>query len=121
MDLCEKKLDRATKLIGGLGGEKSRWTEVAHKLGGDYINLTGDVLLASGFIAYLGAFTAAYRERATSSWVALCRERHIPCSDSFKCVGWGRASACRAVRWAGRLSACGGILGSARAPLVGKV
>ena len=28
VDLCEKKLDRATKLIGGLGGEKTRWTEV---------------------------------------------------------------------------------------------
>ncbi|EFJ50020.1 dynein heavy chain 6 [Volvox carteri f. nagariensis] len=86
VDLCEKKLDRATKLIGGLGGEKSRWTEVAAKLGGDYVNLTGDVLLASGFIAYLGAFTAAYRERASSSWVALCRERHIPCSEHFKLV-----------------------------------
>jgi dynein heavy chain len=42
VDLCEKKLDRATKLIGGLGGEKTRWTEVAAKLGTDYINLTGE-------------------------------------------------------------------------------
>lgn len=42
VDLCGKKLDRATKLIGGLGGEKSRWTEVAAKLGHDYINLTGN-------------------------------------------------------------------------------
>lgn len=24
VDLCEKKLDRASKLIGGLGGEKTR-------------------------------------------------------------------------------------------------
>ena len=54
VDLCSKKLTRATQLIGGLGGEKSRWTEVAKKLGGDYINLTGDVLLSSGVIAYLG-------------------------------------------------------------------
>lgn len=28
MDLCQKKLERATKLIGGLGGEKTRWREV---------------------------------------------------------------------------------------------
>ena len=54
MDLCSKKLDRATKLIGGLGGEKTRWTEVAEKLGKDYVNLTGDVLLSAAFIAYLG-------------------------------------------------------------------
>ena len=56
VDLCSKKLDRATKLIGGLGGEKTRWTEVAEKLGKDYVNLTGDVLLSAGFIAYLGGF-----------------------------------------------------------------
>jgi len=30
--LCEQKLDRAEKLIGGLGGEKSRWTETAANL-----------------------------------------------------------------------------------------
>ena len=34
VDLCEKKLDRATKLIGGLGGEKTRWTEVRAGLEG---------------------------------------------------------------------------------------
>jgi hypothetical protein len=31
--LCEIKLDRATKLIGGLGGEKTRWTEVRQPAG----------------------------------------------------------------------------------------
>ena len=31
--LCERKLERAEKLIGGLGGEKSRWTETAVNLG----------------------------------------------------------------------------------------
>ncbi len=31
--LCETKLDRATKLIGGLGGEKTRWTEVGNCMG----------------------------------------------------------------------------------------
>eukprot|EP00798_Chlamydomonas_sp_ICE-L_P008519 gene8518-4817_t len=85
VDLCEKKLDRATKLIGGLGGEKTRWTEVALKLGEDYENLTGDVLLSSGFIAYLGAFTSAYRDEATTEWTKLCKEEKIPCSDTFRC------------------------------------
>lgn len=32
IDLCGKKLDRATKLISGLGGEKTRWTAAAEKL-----------------------------------------------------------------------------------------
>ncbi|KAL3161683.1 hypothetical protein ABBQ38_008782 [Trebouxia sp. C0009 RCD-2024] len=84
VDLCSKKLDRATKLIGGLGGEKTRWTEVAEKLGKDYVNLTGDVLLSAGFIAYLGAFTGSYRERATSLWTQECQSHDIPCSAEFR-------------------------------------
>lgn len=71
--LCKVKLERATKLIGGLGGEKTRWGEVAKKLSVDYTNLTGDVLLSAGFIAYLGPYTAAFRERAIKLWVQQCR------------------------------------------------
>ena len=61
IELCSKKLDRAEKLIGGLGGEKDRWTEAAKTLGEKYNNITGDVLLSSGVVAYLGAFTVAFR------------------------------------------------------------
>lgn len=62
VDLCSKKLQRAEQLIGGLGGEKSRWHETALKLGRQYINLTGDILISSGIVAYLGAFTSSYRQ-----------------------------------------------------------
>lgn len=61
VDLCSKKLDRAEKLIGGLGGEQSRWHQAALDLGDKYINLTGDVLISSGVVAYLGAFTSNFR------------------------------------------------------------
>ena len=82
VDNCKKKLDRAEKLIGGLGGEKNRWIAVAAKLKEDFTNVTGDVLLSSSFVAYLGAFTTAYREEAIDGWVKLCLERDIPCSGS---------------------------------------
>jgi dynein heavy chain len=62
VDLCSKKLERAETLIGGLGGEKIRWTQAANNLGLQYTNLTGDVLLSSAVVAYLGAFTAAFRQ-----------------------------------------------------------
>jgi len=52
---------RAQKLIAGLGGEKSRWTAAAERLGREFEQLTGNVLLAAAQIAYLGAFTSAYR------------------------------------------------------------
>lgn len=62
VDMCSKKLLRAETLIGGLGGEKIRWTQAAHDLAAQYENLTGDVLLSSAIVAYLGAFTAAFRQ-----------------------------------------------------------
>ena len=61
VDLCQKKLERATQLISGLGGERDRWSENARTLGILYVNLTGDILLSSGIVAYLGAFTSAFR------------------------------------------------------------
>jgi len=76
VDLCEKKLDRAEKLIGGLGGEKDRWNSAADELSVTYNNLTGDVLIASGSVAYLGAFTSAFRADQTISWVGQVRWLH---------------------------------------------
>ncbi|KAK3261161.1 hypothetical protein CYMTET_29916, partial [Cymbomonas tetramitiformis] len=83
VDQCSKKLVRAEKLINGLGGEKARWTQVAEDLGVDYTNLTGDVLLSSGTIAYMGAFTAKFRDQAVTQWSKLCVERKIPCTSGF--------------------------------------
>ena len=84
VDLCGKKLQRAEKLIGGLGGEKTRWSQVVKELRADYTGLTGDVLLASGYVAYLGAFTQAYRDIALDNWTAVCREKQVPCAEKFR-------------------------------------
>ena len=80
---CEQKLIRAEKLIGGLGGEKDRWTENAKTLGENYIKITGDVLLSAGVVAYLGAFTVNYRNECVKEWSVECKARKIPCSDVF--------------------------------------
>lgn len=53
---------RAEQLIGGLGGEKDRWGKAAKDLALEYENLTGDILIASGLVAYLGAFTSSFRQ-----------------------------------------------------------
>ncbi|XP_074537088.1 dynein axonemal heavy chain 12 [Halichoeres trimaculatus] len=83
VDLCARKLERAEKLIGGLGGEKTRWSKAADDLQNTYDNLTGDVLISAGVIAYLGAFTAGFRQDCTKSWTKLCKSRNIPSSDEF--------------------------------------
>ncbi|XP_014666536.1 PREDICTED: dynein heavy chain 7, axonemal-like [Priapulus caudatus] len=83
VDLCSKKLDRAEKLIGGLGGEKDRWNQSAKELSERYLNLTGDVLISAGVVAYLGAFTSGYRQDQVTEWISVCKQLRIPCSDGF--------------------------------------
>ncbi|XP_041837982.1 dynein heavy chain 7, axonemal isoform X2 [Melanotaenia boesemani] len=82
VDLCSKKLKRAEQLIGGLGGEKTRWSETALNLGQLYNNLTGDILISAGIVAYLGAFTSSYRQIQTERWMDLCKREEIPCSTN---------------------------------------
>jgi dynein heavy chain len=68
MNLCEVKLERAHKLIGGLGGEKARWGETVTKLTQQMTLLPGDCLVAAGMVSYSGAFTADYRSDFEDEW-----------------------------------------------------
>ena len=115
MDDCTAKLDRAQKLIGGLGGERDRWSLASDRLGGDIKvrlpflqrqhrpllhatrapsssatsssslplpssaqNVTGDVLIASGVISYMGPFTSDFRERIVRTWIDESCRRKVP-------------------------------------------
>ncbi|KAH8086150.1 1-aminocyclopropane-1-carboxylate synthase [Aureococcus anophagefferens] len=80
---CATKLERAEQLIKGLGGEKVRWNELSEELAGKYENVTGDILLSSGVIAYLGAFVVQYRDDALSQWKLLLDKFKIPFTDGF--------------------------------------
>ncbi|KAF6263196.1 dynein heavy chain 8 [Scenedesmus sp. NREL 46B-D3] len=72
IELCSVKLERAGKLIGGLGVEQARWEETALQLAKAQVNLTGDMLIAAGAVAYLGTFTSAFRQQLVDSFVQLC-------------------------------------------------
>ena len=51
------------------------------------MNITGDVLLSAGVVAYLGAFTVNFRQQCVQEWHGLCRKKSIPCSDVFSLNG----------------------------------
>ena len=59
--LMEKRLGAASKLISGLTGERTRWTEDIDKLQDSRVRLIGDCLLAASFLSYSGAFTHDFR------------------------------------------------------------
>ena len=60
-----------------------RWNEESIRLTSVYKNLTGDVLISSGMIAYLGAFTSVFRTQLSEDWVQKCLDKNIPNSGSF--------------------------------------
>jgi dynein heavy chain len=55
-------------MIGGLEGEKNRWTDTVASLTKQQEMLTGDCLVAAGMVCYAGPFTAVYREQLETLW-----------------------------------------------------
>ncbi|XP_076448252.1 dynein axonemal heavy chain 3-like [Babylonia areolata] len=83
IELCKVKIERAEKLISGLGGEKSRWTQNIEDLTEQYTNIIGDVLLSAAVVAYLGPFILDFRQDCLKEWYSMCKEKGIPISESF--------------------------------------
>jgi dynein heavy chain len=81
IDDCNKKLERAGKIISGLEGEKTRWTETVAKLGHEYEHLVGNCLIAAGMVAYSGPFTALYRNQLETEWYTKISELGVKVAD----------------------------------------
>jgi len=58
LDDSSTKLGRANKILGGLAGEKTRWTETVARLSSEQGFLIGNCLIGAGMVAYSGAFTS---------------------------------------------------------------
>jgi len=84
--LSSARLERANKLLGGLGGEKSRWIETVARLNADYTNLIGDALVAASTVAYLGAFTSEYRRSLVEGFQGELRRLGLPHSTGCNVV-----------------------------------
>eukprot|EP00924_Labyrinthula_sp_SR-Ha-C_P001265 maker-scaffold_7-snap-gene-19.73-mRNA-1 protein AED:0.01 eAED:0.01 QI:0/0/0/1/1/1/2/0/4142 len=84
--LCSGRLERAHKLMSGLGGEKARWEETVALLKKQINCLTGDILLSSGSTAYLGPFTSQFRHSLTKDWLKRLADLNIPHSADTNIV-----------------------------------
>lgn len=65
---CKVQLSNADKLIGGLGGEETRWRETVEILKIAYVNVLGDVIVSAGTISYLGPFISEFRNNLVAGW-----------------------------------------------------
>lgn len=87
VEQCSQRLERAEKLISGLGGEYKSWSIKSERLGKDFENVVGDIVIASGVIAYLGIYTSTFRQKTINKWVKyLKNDLKISCADPFSLV-----------------------------------
>ena len=84
VDVCTTKLFRAEKLIGGLGGEKTRWTSTVNSLQAQFDNLPGDILISCGVIAYLSTFTIQFRSKTIDNWKTHIGKLAVPFSAEYE-------------------------------------
>ncbi|XP_034615402.1 dynein heavy chain 5, axonemal-like [Trachemys scripta elegans] len=85
-EACRRKMNNATDLIEGLGGEKIRWTESSKNFQNQIIRLVGNVLLATGFLSYSGPFNQEYRNLLLRLWKTEMDRNRIPYSDDLNLI-----------------------------------
>ncbi|KAL1506667.1 hypothetical protein ABEB36_005991 [Hypothenemus hampei] len=84
--VCEERMNRAVRLIFGLADERIRWSETIQNIEANVINVTGDVLISSGCVAYITPFTDQYRKNLFAAWVKLIEECEIPYTKNCNAV-----------------------------------
>lgn len=78
---CARRLDSAQRLVGALGSESERWNQAIVDLGEKLIVITGDVLLASAFVSYVGPFNKKFRDMITNvKFLDFFKKMKIPMS-----------------------------------------
>jgi len=83
---CKRKMNLASDLINGLAGERERWTDQSKGFKSQIIRLTGDVLLLTGCLSYVGPFNQEYRNILMDSWKNDLKKRRIPTSLNLNVV-----------------------------------
>lgn len=80
-----RKLNAASQLITGLGGEQTRWTADMGVLEEDKIKLVGDCLTGSAFLSYCGPFNSVLRQKMIfDTWKQDLITKELPNKEDFR-------------------------------------
>lgn len=85
-NVCLRKMNAATALINGLGGEKTRWTLQSKEFKQQLGRLVGDVLLATGFLSYCGPYNQEFRATLLKTWMTILKTKIIPFTANLSII-----------------------------------
>lgn len=63
-----------------------RWQETVASLGAALVNAVGDVIIASGSIAYSGPFTPVFRSSLLQQWTSELRKLNVPFTEGTSLI-----------------------------------
>ena len=79
----QTRLMRAQKIMNGLSGETSRWSETATTLKDSSKFILGDALLIAGVLTYIGAFSPQFRHMMLEKWKEFLKDCRIIFTENF--------------------------------------
>jgi dynein heavy chain len=88
-NMTKRKMDQANKLINGLAGEKTRWTEDSNNFATRRKKLVGDCTLSCGFVTYCGPFNSEFRDKL--NYDIFLKDTHtkgVPASEKVDLVNF---------------------------------
>merc|ERR1719473_2136298 len=82
-----RKMQQASDLIGGLAGERVRWTEDSNNFADIKRRLVGDCAVACAFVSYCGPFNQDYRKLCiVEKFTGDCKRRKVPVTENLDVI-----------------------------------
>lgn len=97
-DDMQNKKALAEMLIHSLKGERESWEKSLEQCKLDKHTIEGDILIASGVMAYLGVFIKSYRDECVQQWVKMMNEFQIKSSENIN-LNAALGNAVKIVQW----------------------
>jgi len=83
----QRKMNMASQLIGGLDGERKRWTEDSNNFSDMKRRLVGDCAAACAFVSYCGPFNQEFRKYLIEKkCIADCLMRGVPITTGLEII-----------------------------------
>jgi dynein heavy chain len=88
-DALKRKMVAAGQLIGGLAGERTRWTEDSNNFSETKRRLVGDCAAACAFVCYTGPFNQEFRRYLIEDkCIADCQKRGVPITQGLDVISF---------------------------------